>query len=88
MLVGQAVTQTVDVDYKLTQEYQRWIALEALGGESRLLLQNDDDRRWSPGSDLVRVRTATPGRRSTCDWDWLATRAPRETGTALRALTQ
>ncbi len=62
LLVEQTVTQTVGMSTpgELTQEYQRWIALQAPGGESRLLLQNDDDRRWSTGSHLRRVRTAIP----------------------------
>lgn len=83
LLVEETVTSSVDVDYKLTQEYQRWIALEALGGETRLLLQNDEARQWSTGSDVVHVRIATPGKIYMASWDWLATRYREEIGTRL-----
>src|SRR5689334_3449086 len=73
VLVEQTSTQTVDVDYKLTQEYQRWVAVDASGGDNRMMLMNDEARRWAANSQLLRVRTATPGKIYMSSWDWLAT---------------
>ncbi|HUQ12090.1 MAG TPA: alpha/beta fold hydrolase [Steroidobacteraceae bacterium] len=83
LLVEQTFTQTVDVDYRLTQEYQRWIAMEATGTENRMLLMNDEARQWSPGSHVLQVRTKSPGKIHMASWDWLATRYREETGTRL-----
>lgn len=83
LLVEQSTTQTVDVNYKLTEEYQRWIALDATGGPNRMLLMNDEARQWAPGSYILRIRTASPGKIYMSSWDWLATRYRQETGSRL-----
>lgn len=83
LLVEQTVVRTLDVDYTFTGEFQRWIALDATGGENRMLLMNDEARQWSTGSTLLSVRTATPGKVHMASWDWLATRHRVETGTRL-----
>jgi dipeptidyl aminopeptidase/acylaminoacyl peptidase len=83
LLIEQSITHTVMGDKEYTDEWQRWIAVDVSGGDNRMLLMRDGNRELVTGLDLLRVRTAKPGKVYMSTWDWLETRYRQETGSRL-----
>lgn len=83
VLVEQSITRTLMADQSFTDEWQRWIAVDASGGDNRMLLMQDGAREFVTGVQLVRARTARPGKIFMSTWDWLSTRYKEQTGTHL-----
>jgi dipeptidyl aminopeptidase/acylaminoacyl peptidase len=74
LLVDQSTTRTLTLDQKFTDEVQRWIAVDASGGEPRMLLMRGGERQGVPRVRLLRAQTAKPGKIHMSTWDWLATK--------------
>lgn len=80
LLVEQSITRKIMGDREYTDEWQRWIAVDASGGDNRMLLMVDDTRQNVTGSQLVRAHTTKRGKIFMSTWDWLSTRFKEQTG--------
>lgn len=80
VLVEQSITRTLIGDQSYTDEWQRWIAVDASGGDNRMLLVDEESRQYVTGAELVRAQTAQPGKIYMSTWDWLSTRFKEQTG--------
>ena len=83
VLINQSVTRTTDVGERSTDEWQRWVAIDASGGKDRMLLMSDGNRDLVFGSHVLRARSAKPGKIYMSTWDWLETQHRQETGSRL-----
>jgi len=83
LLVEQSITHSIMGDQKYTDEWQRWIAINASGGDNRMLLMRGGERELVTGLNLLRVHTAKPGKVYMSTWDWLETRHREEIGSRL-----
>ena len=83
VLIEQSVTRTTNIDEKSTDEWQRWVAIDASGGTDRMMLMSDGNRDWVMGATMLRAQTAKPGKIYMSSWDWLETMYRQETGSRL-----
>lgn len=83
VLIDQSITRTINFDQRSTDEWQRWVAVDASGGADRMLLMRDAQREWVTGAHVLRAHTAKPGKIYMSSWDWLASRYTQETGSRL-----
>lgn len=82
-LIYQSITRTTDVVELSTDEWRRWVAIDASGGKDRMLLMNDGNRDLVFDSQVLRARTAKAGKIYMSTWDWLETKHRQETGSRL-----
>lgn len=83
VLINESVTRTIKANQTYTDEWQRWVALDASGGQDRLLLMRDAAREWATGASVIRARTVSPGKIYMSSWDWMATKHKEEIGSRL-----
>jgi hypothetical protein len=83
LLASVTVTHSVEASGRNALEWQRWLALDASGGKSRMLLMSDGAREWVTGSDLVRRQTAKPGTVFMSTLDFSETQYRQSTGSRL-----
>ena len=83
MLISKTETQKVPGAPKQKFEMQRWSAIDASGGSDRLMLMRDGNRDLVTGADMLRTRTATPGKIYMSTLDFSATNFRQETGSRL-----
>jgi dipeptidyl aminopeptidase/acylaminoacyl peptidase len=83
VLVNQSVTRTKGSVAPETTEWQRWSAVDASGGDDRILLMSGGDRSWVTGATLVLRHTARPGKVYMSTLDFSAANYRMETGTRL-----
>ncbi len=83
LLVEQSITRSIMGDKEYTDEWQRWIAVDASGGDNRMLLMNDETREYVNSSVLLRANTTRPGKVFMSTYDWLSTKYKEEIGTRL-----
>jgi dipeptidyl aminopeptidase/acylaminoacyl peptidase len=83
VLIYQSATQAVSPGGRDTYEWYRWIAVDASGGDDRMLLMQDGDRQFVTGAELIRRRTAKPGKILMSTLDFSATRYRGQIGTRL-----
>lgn len=83
-LVLESGTQAVAGGGRETYEFYRWIALDAAGGDDRMLLMTGGDRQWVTGATLVRRHTSKPGKVFMSTLDFSATHYREEVGSRLR----
>src|SRR6187399_3413125 len=71
LLVDESVTHTLtlNLNQPITEELQRWIAVDASGGTDRLLLMRDGYRDLVSGLRIVRAHTTKPGKIYMSTWD-------------------
>jgi dipeptidyl aminopeptidase/acylaminoacyl peptidase len=84
VLVYESATQAMSAGGRDTYEMYRWIAIDAAGGDDRLLLMRGGDRQWVTGADLVRRRTSKPGKLFMSTLDFSETHYREEVGSRLR----
>lgn len=82
VMIYQSATQAISAGGRDTYEWYRWIAVDASGGDDRILL-NTGDRQFVTGASLVRRRTSTPGKVFMSTLDFSATRYREQIGTRL-----
>jgi len=83
LLVDESITRTLNLDQRITEELQRWVAVDASGGTDRLLLMRDGYREWVSGLSIIRAHTAKPGKIYMSTWDWLESKHREEIGSRL-----
>jgi dipeptidyl aminopeptidase/acylaminoacyl peptidase len=84
VIIDESTTQTIKAGSRdITDEWQRWVALDASGGEDRLLLMNDANREWVTGASVERRFTADPRKIFMSSWDWSAAKEKQAIGTRL-----
>jgi hypothetical protein len=83
ILINQSVTRSQGSLAPDTTEWQRWSAVDAAGGDDRILLMTGGDRGWVTGATLIRRRTAKPGKVFMSTLDFSAANYRTETGTRL-----
>jgi dipeptidyl aminopeptidase/acylaminoacyl peptidase len=83
VLINQSMTRTIQGWRDQTDEWQRWVALDAAGGQDRLLLMKDAAREWVTGAAVERRRTTNAGRIFMSSWDWSAAKHKEAIGTRL-----
>lgn len=83
VLINQSAVQVVRLMRDHVDEWQRWVALDAAGGQDRLLLMKDSNREWVTGVIVERWRTTEPGKIYMSSWDWSAIKHKAAIGTRL-----
>jgi len=83
VLIEESITRTINDDRRSTYEWQRWVAVDASGGEDRMMLMRDGDRGFVSGATMLRAQTAKPGKIFMSTYDWLNTMHREETGSRL-----
>ena len=83
VLLRESVTQSVRTNQLYTDEWRRWVAVDARGGGDRLLLMRDPNREWVNSVRLLRARSAIPGKVFMASWDFSETNYKQETGSRL-----
>lgn len=83
VLIDESVTYTIKTNSRHTDEWQRWVALDAAGGEDRMLLMRDAAREWVTGAAVIRRRTTNPGKIFMSTWDYSSIKRKDEIGTRL-----
>ena len=83
VLVEESITRTTTLVEQSTDEWVRWIAIDASGGKDRMLLMNDGHRDLVRGAHLLRAQTAKAGKIYMSTWDWMETKFRGETGSRL-----
>ena len=58
VLIEESITRTINVDKKSTDEWQRWVAIDASGGDDRMMLMSGGEREWVTGATVLRAQAA------------------------------
>jgi len=83
VLIEESITRTINIDKKSTDEWQRWVAIDASGGDDRMMLMGGGERQWVTGANVLRAQAVKPGKIYMSSWDWLQTMYKTETGSRL-----
>lgn len=83
LLFDQRVTRGVAGGGSQVYEWQRWTAVDAGGGDERILLMTGGDREWVTGASLVRRQTNMPGKVFMSSLDFNQTKYREQVGTRL-----
>jgi hypothetical protein len=88
VLIEESITRTINIDKKSTDEWQRWVAVDASGGDDRMMHMGGGEREWVTGANVLRAQSSRPGKIYMASWDWSATMYREETGSRLSGRTQ
>ncbi|MES1263687.1 MAG: hypothetical protein ABUL69_04980, partial [Peristeroidobacter soli] len=83
VLIDESITRVINLDSKSTEEFQRWVAIDASGGPERMMLMRGGDRALVSGATLLRAQSANPGKFYMTSWDYMNTKYRQETGSRL-----
>jgi dipeptidyl aminopeptidase/acylaminoacyl peptidase len=83
VLAEKSETRTTHGDTRDTNEWHRWIALDALEGPERVLLMNDGGRAFVTGASLIRAHTSRPGQVFMATLDFSSAQRQEEIGSRL-----
>ena len=83
VLISESIVRVTNIDEKSTDEWQRWVAIDASGGPERMMLMGGGERAWVTGATLLRSQSANPGKFYMASWDFLETKYRQETGSRL-----
>ena len=83
VLISKTETQKVPGAPKQKFEMHRWSAIDVAGGSDRLMLMREGNRDLVTGAQLLRARTATPGKIFMSTLDFSAASFRQETGSRL-----
>ena len=84
VIIDESTTQTIDLGSRdSTDEWQRWVALDASGGKDRLLLMKDANREWVTGVRVERRYTTDATKIFMSSWDWSAAKEKSPVGSRL-----
>ncbi len=83
LLIDQRVAHSVAPNARDLREWQRWTAVDAAGGEARVLLMTGGNRDWVTGASLVRRNTSKAGKVLMSTLDFSNAHYRPETGSRL-----
>lgn len=83
VLIDQSITTSVNLDQRFTEEFERWVAIDATSGPERVLLMREGTRAFVSAVGMVRARTTRPGKVFMMAPDWSAARHGEQTGSRL-----
>lgn len=83
LLIEESVTYAINDIGATTDEWQRWVAVDATGGTDRMLLMSGGERKWVNRANLIRRHISVPDSVLMSTLDFSETDYRSETGSRL-----